>query len=120
MACGTPVIVSAGGSTDDFVGGDEWKVETRVDVFEGVQLVSKQLEGKEPGAFQVEELGEGWYVKATTRELLVDRDDLYEKMVAAVKGGGGGEGERARRAGRVRAEYSWDVVAERILEELLA
>jgi len=119
MACGTPVVVSGGGCTDDFVDSEGlfgYRIETTVKEEEGVQRLRGGMEEIDTRGFYVEDLP-GKYVRATTKELVVDQEDLLSKMAKIVIERKGFEATRDARVSWVQNKYSWDVVAERIVEE---
>ena len=118
MAVGLPVVVSGGGSTDDFVrdGIDGYSVETEVLRTEGVQKVNKKLKGWEMNSWEEAELGVGRVEKAESIELGVNEDDLVDKMQRVIMEEAKFERGRKRRAEGVRERYSWDNVVEKIVE----
>jgi glycosyltransferase involved in cell wall biosynthesis len=101
MACGTPVIVTAGGPTDEFCPPDA-----------GWRIASVRAEFPEERVGAYETLGRPWMLEP-------DGEDLTRLLreVAA------DPGEVARRgaAARVAAEqYGWDAIARRYSERLVA
>jgi glycosyltransferase involved in cell wall biosynthesis/tetratricopeptide (TPR) repeat protein len=102
MACGTPVIVTAGGPTDEFVGHEMgWHISAK-------RMPMGQIPGLETSG------GQGW--------LLPSQDDLQSAMRAAYR-----DPERTRTYGANAADYvarcfDWDAVAvhyERRLVDLI-
>ena len=117
MAVGLPVVVTGGGSTDDFVrdGVHGYLVEAEVVKKEGAQRVNKRLKGWEDNAWEAEG-GEGWVEKAESFELKVDEEDLVRKMEKIIVEEAKFERERKTRGEDVRERYSWDQVVEKIVE----
>ena len=72
LASGLKVIVTEGGSTDDFVGkegGGRWKVKAELNVIEGVQ----RAKNGQKGAFRVEgHKDDELFVDVVAKELVVD------------------------------------------------
>ena len=116
LSSGLKVIVTEGGSTDDFVGEERdgiWKVKAEVKVVEGVQ----RAKNGQKGAFKVEGYEEDeLFVEAITKELVVDEESLILAMASSMTTVETGK-EGLRRAAKVAREYSWDTVAERLVEE---
>jgi glycosyltransferase involved in cell wall biosynthesis len=118
MAVGLPVIVSKGGSTDDFVTDetDGFKVETEIVMREGVQRVNRRLKGWQEGAWEEKVGGVGWVEKAKSVELVVNEDDLVNKMTRAIVEEATFERGRKTRVERVKETFNWDVIAEKIVD----
>jgi glycosyltransferase involved in cell wall biosynthesis len=98
MACGLPVIVTAGGATDDFC--------TRRDT---TSIPSK------PRRFTSRDVqyvgGTGWVLEPQVEALIKVLRHVYENQDEAM--------EKAVKAlARVRSEYPWERVAERVLERM--
>ncbi|GMH78190.1 hypothetical protein TL16_g10874 [Triparma laevis f. inornata] len=117
MAVGGVGLVSEGGSTDDFF-KEEYGRKIRTDEVKE-KRVSRVLKGFENEGFNVEGYGDDeFFENVEIRELKVDEEDFFEKMVEMVRDGEGWmeEGRRLKRAKEVRKHYSWDVIAGNIVE----
>ena len=114
LATGSRVVVTEGGSTEDFVTLTEegvWKVKSEVNTFKGVQ---KAMPGQS-NAFQVEGYGETEkFVDVIAKELVVDSEDLISKMAEAIVSRENGRMERASVA---KEMYTWSKVTEMVVEE---
>ena len=115
---GLPVIVSKGGSTDDFVtdGVDGYLVETEIIKKEGVQLVNERLEGWKENAWEVDI---GWVEEAASIELKIEENDLIKKMNKVIEEEATFERSRKSRVERINKDFNWDIIAERIVEEAI-
>jgi glycosyltransferase involved in cell wall biosynthesis len=95
MACGVPVICTAGGPTDEF-SDPEFAARIRS------RLVSLPLTGDEAGD-----------------ALAPDADHLVELMRDAARHRDGAQAQGARAAAYVRDRFSWDAVTNLLLERVL-
>ncbi|GMH89399.1 hypothetical protein TrVE_jg8073 [Triparma verrucosa] len=75
MSTGTPVITSSGGSTDDFV-TSEYGYKIKTDESRTLKYSKVKSGGVNIPGYPEDE----FYEEVEVRELLVDEDDLYEKM----------------------------------------
>lgn len=98
MAVGGVGLVSEGGSTDDFF-KEEYGRKIRTDEVKE-KRVSRVLKGFENEGFNVEGYGDDeFFENVEIRELKVDEEDFFEKMVEMVREGEGWmeEGRRLKR-----------------------
>jgi glycosyltransferase involved in cell wall biosynthesis len=98
MACGVPVITTAGGSTDDFCSPDQvFMIPSRRREFEpkDVKLAS----------------GAGWVLEPDINALQANMREVFEKNDAAK--------ERALRVSeQVRSHYGWEHVTEKVIARI--
>ena len=111
MSTGTPVITSSGGSTDDFV-TSEYGYKIKTDESRTLKYSKVKSGGVNIPGYPEDE----FYEEVEVRELLVDEDDLYEKMVRIVMEESRWSVGRVERGEKVGKEYSWDEVAGKIVK----
>ncbi len=100
MACGLPVIVTAGGSTDDFVNDDVgYRIPSHKVVF-GDRTIGGE-----------ETVGDTWYLE-------IDRDALAERMRYVHTHAGECRRVGRRASQKATSEYSWRSAAEKYLRRM--
>lgn len=101
MACGLPVIVTAGGASDDFL-----------DDTTGYRIRSRRREIGDR-VYEVKLCGEGWLLEPDREELVKALRGVYERRGEARDIG-------ARASVRARTDFTWERAAARVAERVVA
>jgi len=112
MACGLPVIVTAGGATDDFV--DEqtgYRIPATKRILPKPEITLPFKEGHRIVNLKVPSAGDLWFLEPDRTALAEKMRWVYEHPQAARE-----VGQRASR--RVRADFTWARAAEKVMERL--
>ena len=116
MSVGNPVVVTRGGSTDDFVPDDGsfgYKVDADLVVKDAYQKLSGKQAVEDEGTIRQDD---GLYITAKVMYLKVSLPSLVDKMVLAVLESAEWRAKIPERIAFVRQTYSWTKIAERIIE----
>ena len=101
MACGLPVIVTAGGAADDFLDdGTAYRIRSE-----------RKAIGK--SVYDVKLFSEGWLLEPDARDLAETMRRVYERRDEARATG-------LRASARARAEFTWERAAARVIERVSA